>query len=134
MLKFAPFLALAAAIVLPATAGARDLHIRYRHVYRHAPSGAFAETERLIADRALLTPEQRRCSVLVRGRDAIREVVEVSVLKRFRPGCPAEAATGGKWFDVYLDPVSGSVQWTPDSPTEMQSLIPPRPKNTYFLP
>lgn len=85
-------------------------------------SGGLAEAERLIRVHHLLTPEQRACARLERGTRAIREVTEVRVLRRVDARCPGDAQTPKVWFDLFIDNVSGSYQWTPEDPVDLETV------------
>ncbi len=96
----------------------RTLHVRALHVrYR----SRFAAARRLILGRDLLTPAQLACADIVRGNKAAGQVVQVTVISRPETVCPGSAGSLAP-FDLYIDRASGSYQWTPENPGELQEV------------
>ena len=82
----------------------------------------FRQAEQLIVAHRLLTPGQLACSTLVRGPDAIGEAIEVTVLEKHVAPCPGDPRVVVRRFDIFMDPLSGTVQWDGYGTMEMTDI------------
>ncbi|UDL93641.1 hypothetical protein LGH83_13830 [Lichenihabitans sp. PAMC28606] len=119
MRKIILFVAAFGALV-SAPAWSADLAAPYRSYGLSDSSLRFAE--QIIISHHLLTPDQLACSTLVRGDKAIKEATEVVVLEKHGGACPGDPRLVQARFDLYVDEVSGSVQWNIADPMVLQSI------------
>lgn len=90
------------------------------------PTAAFRVARLAIVDHGLLTPQQLACSLFVRGPKAVGEATEVVVLEKHGGRCPGDPRMPPvRRFDLYVDAISGSIQWDLFDPTILQT--PPDP-------
>jgi hypothetical protein len=89
-------------------------------------TGAFRLAERAIVAHRLLTPAELACSTLVRGSKAVREAAEIIVLERHGGRCPGNPGEPPRpRFSLFVDAVSGSIQWNYPDPTIYEDLPAP---------
>ena len=105
-------LATLACLALPVIGQARPLHV---HV---TVAGA------ILVHEGILTPRQLACSRLLPGKMGSRRVQQISVYERHGDGCPGDPQPPTYLFDVYVDRISGVVDYTPEGPNELQTILP----------
>ena len=103
-----------AVLALPALAEARPLRV---HV-RVGPVAA------ILVRQGILTPQQVACSELVPGRLGSRRVEQVSLYEVHGGRCPGTPQPPTYLFDVYVDRISGVVDYTPETNEELQTILP----------
>ncbi len=90
------------------------------------PTAAFRVAKLAIIDHGLLTPQQLACSTFIRGPKAVGEATEVIVLEKHGGPCPGDPRTPpARRFDLYVDALSGSIQWDVFDPTILQTVPDP---------
>lgn len=99
---------------------APPLHVRVSRVH-----GRIGPAQRFIVRNDLLTPEQLACATIVPGRLGSARVSQVSVFEQHGSvTCPGAPTPPTFLFDLYIDTVSGVVDYTPDEQSQLQTLLP----------
>ena len=89
-------------------------------------AGSLRLAEEAIISHRLLTPEQLACSTLVYGHKATQEAAQVIVLEKRSVRCPGDpSAPPRPRFSLFVDPISGAVQWDNPDPTILEDLPAP---------
>lgn len=115
----ASLLILAILSVPTAAMAARPLHVRLNRAHQ------IGRAERYIARNHLLTPEQLACATIVPGKLGSARVSQISVFEQHGlPACPGDATPPTFLFDLYVDTVSGVVDYTPDEQGQLQTILP----------
>lgn len=108
-----------AMLSLPTLAlAAPPLHVRVSRAHQVGRAQSF------ILRNHLLTPEQLACSTIVRGRLGSSRVSQISVFEQHGGACPGDPTPPTFLFDLYVDTVSGVVDYTPDEQSQLQTILP----------
>jgi hypothetical protein len=106
-----------ACLALPAAGIARPLDV---HVRVHHADGA----GRILLSEGILTPHQLACTYVVRGKLGSARVAQVSLFQRHGGACPGAPQPPTYLFDLYVDTVSGVVDYTPEAHDELLTVLP----------
>lgn len=98
---------------------APPLHVRVSGA--HARIG---QAQSFIARNHLLTSEQLACATIVPGRLGSPRVRQISVFEQHGGVCPGDATPPTFLFDLYVDTVSGVVDYTPEEQSQLQTILP----------
>ena len=109
-----------AVLSLPTVAfAARPLHVRVSRAHQ------IGRAQDFLLRNHLLTPEQLACATIVPGRLGSARVSQISVFEQHGNGvCPGDSTPPTFLFDLYIDRVSGVVDYTPDEQGQLQTILP----------
>lgn len=113
-------LATLACLAFSAAAEARTVRIHTLRV--HVGHGGAAAA--VLLHEGILTRAQLACSVFRPGRLGSWRVQEVAVFERHGGACPGAPQPPSFLFNVYVDRISGVVDYTPESSEELKTIVP----------
>ena len=83
---------------------------------------AFATAERIIKQHRLLTPQQQKCSKLVRREDSNKRVAKIGVYEQHDETCGGDPDVEHRLFDLEIDMRSGTAKWDNNVDMEMRPV------------
>jgi hypothetical protein len=113
-------LATLACLAFSAAAEARSVRVHTLRV--HVGHGGAAAA--ILVHEGILTRAQLACSQFRPGRVGSWRVQEVAVFERHGGRCPGPPQPPTFLFNVYVDRISGVVDYTPETSEELKTILP----------